>query len=150
MDKKFSDLIILLASGINQRAMYFDNHPKVQSISVEFKKRLSDLLDSGEHQEFSFGVFNGKFVRQGKYLVGPSIAHPAATMSSVASSSAKVGTAATTSASAVATSVIVPVPSGSTVMSTLRSTRHPASAATQTHRARMRRTTMRSMADEGR
>ena len=62
----------------------------------------------------------------------------------------QVGTAATTSASAVATSVIVPVPSGSTVMSTLRSTRHPASAATHTHRARTRRTTVTSMADGGR
>lgn len=74
MDKHFSDLIILLASGINQRAMYFDNHPKVQSISVDFKKRLIDLLDSGGATEFSFGVFNGKFIRKGKYLVGPSIA----------------------------------------------------------------------------
>lgn len=74
MDKQFSDLIILLASGINQRIMYFDNHPRVHSLCVEFKKRLVDLFDQNGLTEFSFGVFNGKFIRNGKYLVGPSIA----------------------------------------------------------------------------
>nr|MEE4268303.1 HD-GYP domain-containing protein [Candidatus Krumholzibacteria bacterium] len=74
MEKQFSDLIILLASGINQRIMYFDNHPKVQAQCVEFKKRLIDLLDASDEKEFTFGVFNGKFIRHRKYLVGPSIA----------------------------------------------------------------------------
>lgn len=74
MDAKFSDLIILLASGINQRAMYFDGHPTVQSLSREFVARLQELLDSSGQDEFSFGVFQGKFIRNGKYLVGPSIA----------------------------------------------------------------------------
>ena len=74
MDKQFSDLIILLASGINQRVMYFDSHPKVQSLSAEFLVRLRALLERSGQKEFSFGVFNGKFIRNGKYLVGPSIA----------------------------------------------------------------------------
>ena len=74
MGKQFSDLIILLASGINQRAMYFDNHPKVQSLSQDFVRRLRDLLGRSGQAVFSFGVFNGKFIRNGKYLVGPSIA----------------------------------------------------------------------------
>jgi len=30
---RFSDLIILLSTGINQRKMYFDSHPKVQSLA---------------------------------------------------------------------------------------------------------------------
>jgi len=74
MDRQFSDLIILLASGINQRVMYFDRHPKVQSLGREFLKQLQILLETTDLQEFSFGVFNGKFIRNGKYLVGPSIA----------------------------------------------------------------------------
>ena len=74
MERQFSDLIILLASGINQRRMYFDNHPKVQSISAEFVEKLRPMLSGEEQDEFAFGVFGSKFIRHGKYLVGPSIA----------------------------------------------------------------------------
>ncbi len=74
MEQRFSDLIILLASGINQRRMYFDNHPKVQSISREFVEKLQSMLNDAEPDEFTFGVFASKFTREGKYLVGPSIA----------------------------------------------------------------------------
>lgn len=74
MEKNFSDLIILLASGINQRRMYFDDHPKVQSVCHEFTTRLRDMIDENGRDEFSFGVYGGKFIRNGKYLVGPSIA----------------------------------------------------------------------------
>ena len=73
--------------------------------------------------------------------VGPSMTHPAATMSSVANSSAIVGTAATTSASAVATTDSVPVPSGATVMSTFTSSRHAPNAIAQRQTIRTRRTT---------
>lgn len=74
MGQYFSDLIILLASGINQHRMYFDNHPKVQSLSTEFVGNLHFMLKESGHDEFAFGVFNSKFIRKGKYLVGPSIA----------------------------------------------------------------------------
>ncbi len=74
MERQFSDLIILLASGINQRRMYFDNHPKVQSISAEFVEKVRPMLNGEEEDEFAFGVFGSKFIRHGKYLVGPSIA----------------------------------------------------------------------------
>ena len=74
MEQRFSDLIILLASGINQRRMYFDDHPKVRAFSRDFTIQLADLLKEEAGSEFAFGVFNGKFVRKGKYLVGPSIA----------------------------------------------------------------------------
>ncbi len=74
MEQQFSDLIILLASGINQRRMYFDNHPNVQAISVEFVKKLSPMLNEAGNDEFAFGVYGSKFIRNGKYLVGPSIA----------------------------------------------------------------------------
>ena len=74
MDHRFGDLIILLASGINQRRMYFDRHPKVQAMSREFVNSLGPLLREGQDTTFGFGVYNGKFIRDGRYLVGPSIA----------------------------------------------------------------------------
>jgi len=74
MEQRFSDLIILLASGINQRRMYFDSHPKVQSISREFVTKLQPMLADSGQSEFTFGIFSSKFIRDGKYLVGPSIA----------------------------------------------------------------------------
>ncbi len=74
MESHFSDLIILLASGINQRRMYFDDHPKVQAVSHEFTTRLRGMIKDNGSDEFSIGVHSGKFIRQGKYLVGPSIA----------------------------------------------------------------------------
>jgi putative nucleotidyltransferase with HDIG domain len=74
MESRFSDLIILLASGINQRIMYFDSHPTVQSLSRDFVARLARALEDSGQTHFSFGVHNGKFIRNGKYLVGPSIA----------------------------------------------------------------------------
>jgi putative nucleotidyltransferase with HDIG domain len=74
MERQFSDLIILLASGINQRRMYFDAHPRVKAVSLDFSQRLDGLVERSGQEEFSFGVFGGKFIRHGKYLVGPSIA----------------------------------------------------------------------------
>lgn len=74
MERDFSDLIILLASGINQRRMYFDDHPKVRAVSHEFTTRLREMIADDGSEEFTFGVHGGKFIRQGKYLVGPSIA----------------------------------------------------------------------------
>jgi len=70
----FSDLIILLASGLNQRKMYFDDHPKVKSVCHDFTTRLRSMMAEDDSEEFSFGVYGGKFIRKGKYLVGPSIA----------------------------------------------------------------------------
>jgi len=71
---RYSDLIILLSGGINQRRMYFDSHPKVQSLGRDFAERMQEvLIDRGE-TGFFFGILNGKFIRDGKYLTGPSIA----------------------------------------------------------------------------
>ncbi len=74
MERQFSDLIILLASGINQRRMYFDDHPKVKAVCQDFAVRFRALIAESDQDDFTFGVFGGKFVRHGKYLVGPSIA----------------------------------------------------------------------------
>lgn len=74
MEQRFSDLIILLASGVNQRRMYFDSHPRVQTISREFVTKLQEMLQETGQPDFAFGVYGSKFIREGKYLVGPSIA----------------------------------------------------------------------------
>ncbi len=74
MEQHFSDLIILLASGINQRRLYFDDHPKVQAFSRDFITKLNRLVAENPDEPFTFGVYKGKFVRHGNYLVGPSIA----------------------------------------------------------------------------
>lgn len=73
MEQQFSDLIILLSTGINQRRMYFDEHPKVQAISEDFVQKLERMLEQNQSAEFTFGIFSSKFVHNGKYLVGPSI-----------------------------------------------------------------------------
>ncbi len=69
----FSDLIILLSGGINQRRLYFDSHPKVKSQGDSFTSRLREMLNNSGETGFFFGVLNGKFIRDGKYLIGPSI-----------------------------------------------------------------------------
>jgi putative nucleotidyltransferase with HDIG domain len=73
MQQQFSDLIVLLSSGINQRRMYFDDHPKVQAISREFVENFGVMLEQSNKDKFSFGVFSSKFIHKGKHLVGPSI-----------------------------------------------------------------------------
>ncbi len=74
MEQRFGDLIIRLANGISHRRMYFDTHPRVVAAAREVAAELAALLrDSGE-ASFAFGVHGGKFVRNGRYLVGPSIA----------------------------------------------------------------------------
>lgn len=74
MEERLSELIILLASGINQRRMYFDNHPNVQAISQKFFKKLYPILNEPDQDNFTIGVYSSKFIRGGKFLVGPSIA----------------------------------------------------------------------------
>ena len=74
MATTFSDLIILLSGGINQRKLYFDAHPKVKSLGDTYVRRLREMLNNAGETGFFFGILNGKFVRDGKYLIGPSIA----------------------------------------------------------------------------
>lgn len=74
MDNTFSDLIILLSAGINQRRLYFDDHPKVHGLGKDFADRLGSMLESRGETGFFFGILKGRFIHNGKYLVGPSIA----------------------------------------------------------------------------
>lgn len=74
MDRRFSDVIIRLANGISQRRMYFDTHPRVIATSREVAADIAALLRDTNADALSFGVYGGKFVRDGSYLVGPSIA----------------------------------------------------------------------------
>jgi putative nucleotidyltransferase with HDIG domain len=71
---RFSDLLILLSGGINQRRLYFDDHPRVRDLGANFTAKLRERLEEKEETAFFFGILNGKFIREGKYLIGPSIA----------------------------------------------------------------------------
>lgn len=74
MKTTFSDLIILLAGGINQRRLYFDKHPKVRGAARDFVRKLDEVLIHTGQTGFFFGILDGKFIREGRFLVGPSIA----------------------------------------------------------------------------
>ncbi|MDX2472591.1 MAG: HD domain-containing protein [Candidatus Krumholzibacteria bacterium] len=71
---RFSDLIILLSGGINQRKLYFDSHPKIKKQGASFASQLRERLNNSGETAFFFGILNGKFIRDGTYLIGPSIA----------------------------------------------------------------------------
>ncbi len=74
MDNTFSDLIILLSTGINQRRLYFDDHPRIHEIGRKFAENLEWMLETRGETGFFFGIHKGKFIHNNKYLVGPSIA----------------------------------------------------------------------------
>ncbi len=74
MNTNFSDLIILLSSGINHRRLYFDGHPKIKGMARNFVRKLEDVLVHSGQTGFFFGILNGKFIREGRFLVGPSVA----------------------------------------------------------------------------
>ncbi len=69
----FSDLIILLSGGINQRRLYAEGHPKVKGMARDFVRQMEDVLVHTGQTGFFFGILNGKFIRDGRFLVGPSI-----------------------------------------------------------------------------
>jgi putative nucleotidyltransferase with HDIG domain len=74
LERRISDLIIQLATGISQRRMYFDTHPRVVATSRDTAAGLADLIHLMGVDCFEVGVYNSKFVLDGRYLVGPSIA----------------------------------------------------------------------------
>jgi len=74
MATKFSDLVIQLSGGINQHRLYGAGHARVRDKSGEFLDNLRARFEERNETGFFFGILNGKFIRQGKYLIGPSIA----------------------------------------------------------------------------
>lgn len=74
MERNYSDLLIRLATGVSQRRMYFDGHPRVVESCREVSAELTQFLQRTDAESFEIGVHNSKFVRDGCYLVGPSIA----------------------------------------------------------------------------
>ncbi len=74
MDNRISDLIIMLSTGITQRRLYFDDHPRVRELGSDFSAALRLMLADRGETGFFFGIHDDKFIYQGRYLVGPSIA----------------------------------------------------------------------------
>jgi putative nucleotidyltransferase with HDIG domain len=69
----YDELVILLCTGISQRKMYFDEHPKVAACGEDFILALRELLHADGKESFFLGVVDGKLVHNGRYLVGSSI-----------------------------------------------------------------------------
>jgi putative nucleotidyltransferase with HDIG domain len=74
MECSYSDLLIRLAVGVNQGRMYFDSHPRLVASCHDLSVDLTQFLRRSDAEAFVIGVHNSKFVRDGGYLVGPSIA----------------------------------------------------------------------------
>ncbi|MCP4290361.1 MAG: HD domain-containing protein [bacterium] len=73
MIRNYQDLVILLARGINQRRMYFEDHPRVIICAQEFCTGLNRLQNQDGKGKFFIGVVDGKLIHEGKYLIGPTI-----------------------------------------------------------------------------
>lgn len=69
----YDELVIQLCTGISQRRMYFDEHPKVAACGEEFIRALDELLQADGKESFFLGLVDGKLVHKGHYLVGSSI-----------------------------------------------------------------------------
>ena len=67
-------MVILLSSGIAQRRLYFAEHPKIKDLGGDFIAHLGKYLKATEQESLFIGVFDGKLVHDGHFLVGPSIA----------------------------------------------------------------------------
>ena len=67
------DLVILLSRGINQRKMYFADHPKVKGHAGNFLKKLDSFLTETQSDSFFIGIVERKLVFNGRYLMGPTI-----------------------------------------------------------------------------
>ncbi len=71
---KIDKMVILLSSGIAQRKLYFADHPKIKNLGRDFIAHLTQHLKASQQESLFVGVFDGKLVHEGHYLVGPSIA----------------------------------------------------------------------------
>lgn len=67
------ELVILLSKGINQRKMYFADHPKVKGHAGDFLKKLDNFLTESQSDTFFIGIVDRKLVFNGRYLMGPTI-----------------------------------------------------------------------------
>jgi putative nucleotidyltransferase with HDIG domain len=67
------DLVVLLCTGISQRRLYFDGHPKIREITEDVTRALHRLLGESGRDSFFLGVVNRELVRDGRILVGPTI-----------------------------------------------------------------------------
>lgn len=69
-----AELVILLASGLAQRQLYFREHPRLREVASRVVAGLRELLDGTGRPSLFLGVVEGHIVHEGRYLVGPTIA----------------------------------------------------------------------------
>lgn len=73
MYEKLNNLLINFCRAISTRKLYFDGHPKVNSLAADFIIQLRDFCESADMDKLFIGVNEGNIVFEGKNLVGPSI-----------------------------------------------------------------------------
>ncbi len=73
MFEKLNNLLILLCRTISTRKLYFGDHPKVESLIVEFMKELKEFCSENEIEKLFIGIVDSNLVFEGRNLVGPSI-----------------------------------------------------------------------------
>ncbi|MEE4241749.1 MAG: HD domain-containing phosphohydrolase [Desulfopila sp.] len=73
MYEKLNNLLILLCRTISTRKLYFTEHPKVKTLSIDFIEKLRDFCREARIDKLFIGIVEGNLVFEGKNLVGPSI-----------------------------------------------------------------------------
>lgn len=73
MYEQLNDLLINLCRTISTRKLYFDGHPKVQSLASEFMGQMREFCKMANMDKLFIGVNEGNIIFEGKNLVGPSI-----------------------------------------------------------------------------
>ena len=73
MYDKLNNLLILLCRTISTRKLYFGEHPKVQTLTVEFMKELKEFCSDNELDRLFIGIIDNNLIFEGRNLVGPSI-----------------------------------------------------------------------------
>ena len=66
-------LLILLCRTISTRKLYFGAHPKVETLTTDFMKKLKEFCVENEIDKVFIGIIDNNLIFEGRNLVGPSI-----------------------------------------------------------------------------
>lgn len=73
MFQELNNLLILLCRLIQTRKLYFNKHPKVESLTTDFIVGLKAFCRENDIDKLFLGVADGALVFEGRSLIGPSI-----------------------------------------------------------------------------
>ena len=73
MYDNLNTLLILLCRTISTRKLYFGAHPKVETLTIDFMRKLKEFCVENEIDKLFIGIIDNNLVFEGRNLVGPSI-----------------------------------------------------------------------------